>query len=81
VTDQVEYNDYKNRLAEWDAERMRQKYEFTITENDLDADKRVGSPEMSEGPRPPSRLRTMEDEANLRSSDNDFIKYRVCFLY
>ena len=47
MTDQVEYNDYKNRLAEWEAERLRQKYEFTITENDLDADKRIGSPEIT----------------------------------
>lgn len=42
----MEYGEYKARLADWEAERRRQKYEFTITEDDLDADKRIGSPEI-----------------------------------
>lgn len=28
-------------LAAWEKEKYRQKYEFCITENDLDADKRL----------------------------------------
>ncbi|XP_052814504.1 cilia- and flagella-associated protein 65-like isoform X2 [Mya arenaria] len=73
VTDQVEFNQYKDRLTEWEAERMRQKYEFTITEEDLDADKRIGSPEVTE--RPPSRPKTMDED--LRASESDFVKYRT----
>ncbi|WAR10588.1 CFA65-like protein [Mya arenaria] len=73
VTDQVEFNQYKDRLTEWEAERMRQKYEFTITEEDLDADKRIGSPEVTE--RPPSRPKTMDED--LRASESDFVKYRL----
>ncbi|KAH3749495.1 hypothetical protein DPMN_183993, partial [Dreissena polymorpha] len=73
VTDQVEYNDYKNRLAEWEAERLRQKYEFTITENDLDADKRIGSPEITD--LEPQKQKTADDA--LRMSETDFAKYKT----
>ena len=47
VTDDVEYRDYQQRLADWEHERERQKNEFVITENDIDADKRLGSPEIT----------------------------------
>ncbi|KAL4217273.1 hypothetical protein ACF0H5_023724 [Mactra antiquata] len=70
VTDQVEYGEYKERLSEWESERMRQKYEFTITENDLDADKRIGSPEE----RGPSRHKSMEESLKLNESA-DFGRY------
>ena len=47
VTDDVEYGEYRQRLADWEHERERQKHEFVITENDLDADMRLGSPEIT----------------------------------
>ncbi|XP_060587307.1 cilia- and flagella-associated protein 65-like isoform X2 [Ruditapes philippinarum] len=74
VTDQVEYGNYQNRLKEWDDERLRQKYEFTITEDDLDADKRVGSPEITD--RPLSRLKTME-ECRRSTESADLARYRT----
>ncbi|XP_053386703.1 cilia- and flagella-associated protein 65-like isoform X2 [Mercenaria mercenaria] len=74
VTDQVEYGNYKMKLKEWDDERLRQKYEFTITENDLDADKRIGSPEVTE--RPLSRLKTLEEGARTTESA-DLARYRT----
>ena len=43
VTDQ---RDYEEKLSSWQRERDRQKVEFTITENDLDADLRLASPEV-----------------------------------
>ena len=43
ITDQVEFGEYKGRLSDWETERHRQKYEFTITEDDPYADERVDS--------------------------------------
>ena len=37
----MEMDKYKKELAAWEKEKYRQKYEFCITENDLDADKRL----------------------------------------
>jgi len=38
---------YEQRLAAWERDQERQKVEFTITENDLDADLRLlSSPEV-----------------------------------
>lgn len=74
VTDEVEYGEYKEKLNEWQAERMRQKYEFTITENDLDADRRIGSPEVTELSL--SRHDTGED--GLRASESrELAKYKT----
>ena len=47
VTDDLEYKKYRQRLTDWEHERERQKHEFVITEDDLDADKRLGSPEIT----------------------------------
>ena len=41
ATDEMEMDKYKKELAAWEKEKYRQKYEFCITENDLDADKRL----------------------------------------
>ena len=41
ATDEMEMDKYKKELAAWEKEKFRQKYEFCITENDLDADKRI----------------------------------------
>lgn len=41
ATDEMEMDKYKKELADWEKEKYRQKYEFCITENDLDADKRI----------------------------------------
>jgi len=38
--------DYEAKLSRWRREEERQKVEFTITENDLDADLRIASPEV-----------------------------------
>lgn len=75
VTDLVEFTKYRERLADWEKERDRQKYEFTITEHDLDADKRVGSPEVTDT-RPGSKLRSVDE--NIRVSESaDLVKYRT----
>lgn len=34
---------YKTKMADWEREKERQMHEFTITEDDLDADKRIGA--------------------------------------
>ena len=34
-------NGYKQKMREWVDEKKRQTVEFTITENDLDADRRI----------------------------------------
>ena len=47
MTDDVEYGQYRQRLTDWEHERERQKQEFVITENDLDADMRLDSPEIT----------------------------------
>ncbi|XP_050388962.1 cilia- and flagella-associated protein 65 [Patella vulgata] len=41
ITDEHEMKKYRKKLADWEKELERQKNEFTITENDLDADKRL----------------------------------------
>ena len=43
VMDEYEMNMFRKQLKAWEAERQRQQVEFTITEHDLDADKRVPS--------------------------------------
>ena len=43
VMDEYEMNMYRKHLNAWEAERLRQQVEFTITEHDLDADKRIPS--------------------------------------
>ena len=43
VMDEYEMNMYRKQLNAWEAERLRQQVEFTITEHDLDADKRIPS--------------------------------------
>ena len=43
VMDEYEMNLYRKQLNAWEAERLRQQVEFTITEHDLDADKRIPS--------------------------------------
>ncbi|XP_070569847.1 cilia- and flagella-associated protein 65-like [Ptychodera flava] len=35
ITDETEMAEYRRELADWEAEKERQKYEFTITEKDL----------------------------------------------
>ena len=41
VTDETMMDQYRTKLEEWEAELLRQQYEFTITEEDLDADSRL----------------------------------------
>ena len=43
VTDEYEMDQYKKKLKSWETERQRQQVEFTITEHDLEADKRIPS--------------------------------------
>lgn len=43
VTNMTEYNDYISSLNAWETERQRQRVEFTITEDDMDADLRIPS--------------------------------------
>ena len=38
----TDYTSYQKNLRKWERELQRQREEFTITENDLDADKRIG---------------------------------------
>ncbi|ESO88046.1 hypothetical protein LOTGIDRAFT_219687 [Lottia gigantea] len=48
ITDEHEMKKYRKKLLEWEKQKEREKHEFTITENDLDADKRLqDSPDMS----------------------------------
>ncbi|OWF45565.1 hypothetical protein KP79_PYT24425 [Mizuhopecten yessoensis] len=75
VTDEVELRDYKKRLQNWEKERERQKYEFTITEDDLDADKRLpNNVEITE--RPSSRLQALE-ERKRAESEGELTKYKT----
>lgn len=43
ITDENEMKIYKTKMADWEREKERQMHEFTITEDDLDADKRIGA--------------------------------------
>ena len=46
VTNVADQQHYGEKLSAWECERERQKVEFTITENDVDADLRMPSPEV-----------------------------------
>ncbi|XP_069108657.1 cilia- and flagella-associated protein 65-like isoform X1 [Argopecten irradians] len=75
VTDEVEMREFNTKLQKWEKERERQKYEFTITENDLDADKRLpNSVEITE--RPSSRLQSLEDKKKV-DSEGELTKYKT----
>lgn len=43
VLNMTEYADYCGRVNAWEAERQRQRVEFSVTEDDLDADLRLPS--------------------------------------
>ncbi|XP_041374433.1 cilia- and flagella-associated protein 65-like [Gigantopelta aegis] len=58
VTDEYEMGEYRRKLKEWEDEKERQKVEFIITEDDLDADKRI--PNEVEITRPDSHLSSRE---------------------
>ncbi|CAH1790082.1 unnamed protein product [Owenia fusiformis] len=78
VTDETEMAKYNKKLAAWEKENERQKYEFTITENDLNADQRL--PDLEERPRS-GQLRSLDSSrSTTRSpmgSDSDLSKYRT----
>ncbi|XP_076088229.1 cilia- and flagella-associated protein 65-like isoform X2 [Mytilus galloprovincialis] len=73
ITDEVENRAYKQRLQDWNEEKRRQTYEFTITENDLDADQRLPEVEIKE--RSASRLSSLETKRE--NSDGELTKYRT----
>ena len=43
---EAEYNDYLQKLSAWEMEQKRQMVEFTITDQDINADMRLSSPEV-----------------------------------
>ena len=49
VTDEVENRAYKKKLQEWEDEKRRQTYEFTVTEHDMDADLNLPDVEVKVG--------------------------------
>ncbi|XP_013412505.1 cilia- and flagella-associated protein 65-like [Lingula anatina] len=70
VTDETEMAVYRKKMKEWDEEKYRQMYEFTITEKDLTTDHTVLNVEE----RPPSgRLKALN--GNRVESEADLIKY------
>ncbi|XP_052080289.1 cilia- and flagella-associated protein 65-like [Mytilus californianus] len=73
VTDEVENRAYKQRLQDWEEEKRRQTYEFTITENDLEADQRLPDVEIKE--RSASRLSSLETKRE--NSEGELTKYRT----
>lgn len=79
VMDEFEMDVYRAKLSDWEAERERQRVEFTITEFDLDADKRIPrEPEVLElAERPPSgRLAALEGVRKL-NPEGELTKYRT----
>ncbi|CAC5365950.1 unnamed protein product [Mytilus coruscus] len=73
VTDEVENRAYKQRLQDWEEEKRRQTYEFTVTENDLNADQRLPDVEVKE--RSASRLSSLETKRE--NSEGELTKYRT----
>ena len=43
VINMTDYNEYRKNLQAWEDEQERQKVEFCITEDDPDADEKIGS--------------------------------------
>lgn len=73
VTDETQMSKYRKKLKEWEEEKHRQMYEFTITEKNLNADKTV----MDVEERPPSgRLKALADN-NRSCSEGDLAKYKT----
>lgn len=60
-------------LQEWEEERQRQLVEFTITEDDLDADLRL--PDLEERP-PSGRLQSLGN-TRTPSPEAELAKYKV----
>ncbi|XP_074643169.1 cilia- and flagella-associated protein 65-like [Tubulanus polymorphus] len=59
ITDETEMDKYKEKLAAWFEEKERQKVEFTITENNIDADM---IHDLNPEKRPPSgKLKALEE--------------------
>ncbi|KAL5005595.1 hypothetical protein ScPMuIL_016753 [Solemya velum] len=76
VTDETEMSLYREKLEEWEDEQMRQQYEFTITEDDLDADKRIPNVvEITDRPRS-GRLQSLDDSKSA-ASDVELTKYKT----
>ena len=48
VTNMTEHNEYVSSLHAWETERQRQQVEFTVTEDDPDADLRLPSAQVHE---------------------------------
>ncbi|KAK7484650.1 hypothetical protein BaRGS_00024058, partial [Batillaria attramentaria] len=79
VMDEYEMDVFRAKLSEWEAERERQRVEFTITEKDLDADKRLPvEPEIVDiAERPPSgRLAALEGVRRV-NTDGELTKYKT----
>ncbi|XP_078326129.1 cilia- and flagella-associated protein 65-like isoform X1 [Crassostrea virginica] len=74
ATDEMEMDKYKKELAAWEKEKYRQKYEFCITENDLDADKRL-SDDVEIVERPSSHLRSLEEKK--MEAEGELTKYKT----
>lgn len=73
VTDEVENRAYKKKLQEWEDEKRRQTYEFTVTEHDMDADLNLPDVEVKE--RSASRLSSLE--IKRENSDGELTKYKT----
>ncbi|XP_076448439.1 cilia- and flagella-associated protein 65-like [Babylonia areolata] len=76
VMDEYEMKKYKKNLKAWEAERQRQMVEFTITEHDLDADKRLPSA-VEVVDRPPSGRLASLDSARRSSSSAELSRYKT----
>ncbi|XP_006820550.2 cilia- and flagella-associated protein 65-like [Saccoglossus kowalevskii] len=68
ITDETELAEYRRELAAWEAEKERQKYEFTITEKDLEKrEKRIRA----------CRRLKQTDSTERSLSDSDLKKYQT----
>ncbi|XP_071101269.1 cilia- and flagella-associated protein 65-like isoform X1 [Haliotis cracherodii] len=76
VTDEYEMEEYKKSLVDWEAEKERQKQEFVITENDLNADLRLAD-DVEVVERPSSRLQSLDDYRSTPSPDGELTRYRT----
>ncbi|XP_059144553.1 cilia- and flagella-associated protein 65-like [Physella acuta] len=79
ISDLHEYTCYRKQLSAWEAERERQMNEFTVTERDLDADKRTPHVVDIVDGTPSGRISKLDALAEGRpiSADGELSKYKT----
>ncbi|XP_019617941.1 PREDICTED: cilia- and flagella-associated protein 65-like [Branchiostoma belcheri] len=77
VTDETEMAKYKKELKKWEAEKERQKYEFTITEDNLTADEEKGPPSRTATSGVLRPCRSGIDQPQRSNSEGDLKRYQT----